>query len=78
MAEGDLFAGGFVPVAAAAAPVVGAALSARLERKLPLIRTLTAKELRGWIWAMDEGLFTPAEGERAALLARARDLGVTL
>lgn len=46
------------------------------EAKLELIHRLTAEELRGWIWARRIDKRAWFDGERAALLSRARRLGV--
>lgn len=48
------------------------------ERKLRLIRGLTAEELEGWIKCVKFTGRPYLPGERAALTERAKDLGVKL
>ena len=53
---------------------------AEITAKLIMINRLTADELRGW-WGQVYGEHTgrnPFDGERAALLTRARELKITL
>jgi len=66
---------GFQPVGAPALRVMSAAMR---EAKLRLIAGLTQEELRGWKMARRYDPRPDFDGERAALAARARELGVQL
>lgn len=46
------------------------------ERKLAMIARLTAEELRGWQWARKFDARPYFDGEQAALVQRARELGI--
>lgn len=48
-----------------------------INRKLDMIGRLNAEELRGW-WTIGLSMRPAFEGERAALAARAKMLGVVL
>ena len=48
-----------------------------IARKLDWIARLTADELRGW-WSLGLSMRPAFDGERAALTARAKALGVVL
>lgn len=48
------------------------------ERKLEAIRALSVEELKGWIWARGIDARPDFDGERAALAARAKVLGVRI
>ena len=65
----------FQPVGDVAARVMSAA---QREAKLRLIAGLSAGELRGWVMARAYDPRPDFDGERAALAARAKELGVTL
>ena len=51
--------------------------AAEISHKLDLIARLTADELRGW-WSLGLSMRPAFDGERAALTARAKALGVVL
>lgn len=48
-----------------------------IQIRLEFIKRLNCEELRGWVWARTVDKRPPFDGEQAALIARARELGMT-